>query len=65
MKFDLVDFIIEYETGSLNEEQIIEGFQYMINTRAINNLQGSYQRMAQRLLDEGYCEYPATKHLPT
>ena len=53
--FDLVDFIIEYETGNLDEEQIIEGFQYMINTRTINNLQGSYQRMAQRLIDAGYC----------
>jgi hypothetical protein len=53
--FDLVDFIIDYETGSLNEEQIIEGFQYMITTRTINNLQGSYQRMAQSLIDQGYC----------
>ena len=53
--FDLVDFIIEYETGNLTEEQIVEGFQYMINTRAINNLQGSYQRMAQQLIDAGYC----------
>ena len=53
--FDLVDFIIEYETGNLNEDQIIEGFQYLINTRTINNLQGSYQRMAQRLIDGGLC----------
>lgn len=53
--FDLVDFIIEYETGNLTEDQIIEGFQYMITTRAINNLQGSYQRMAYRLIEEGLC----------
>jgi len=58
--FDLVDFFIEFESGTLDGDQIIEGFQYLINTRLINNLQGSYQRMAQQLIDNGLCEYPPT-----
>lgn len=53
--FDVVDFIISYESGELEEDAIVEGFQYLINTRTINNLQGSYQRMAKQLIDAGYC----------
>jgi len=56
--FDLVDFFIEFESGTLDEDEIIEGFQYLINTRTINNLQGSYQRIAQQLIDAGLCERP-------
>jgi hypothetical protein len=60
--FDVVDFIIEFESGNLNMERTIKGFQYLINTRTINNLQGSYQRMAQQLIDNGLCEYPPTSN---
>jgi hypothetical protein len=59
-EFDLVDFIIEFEAGNLEGEQIVEGFQYLINTRLINNLQGTYQRVAQQLIDYGLCEHPPT-----
>jgi len=53
--FDIVDFIIEFESGNLDNEQIIEGFQYLINTGLINNLQGTYQRIAQQLINAELC----------
>jgi hypothetical protein len=52
---DVVDFIIDFESGTLCDDEIIEGFQMLINTGTINNLQGSYQRTAQQLIDQGYC----------
>jgi hypothetical protein len=54
-KFDVVDFIIDYESGDLSNDEVITGFQYLIDTGLIRNLQGSYQRMAQGLINEGYC----------
>lgn len=55
-QFDVVDFIMAYEGGDIDEDQIIEGFQHLISTGMIRNLQGSYQRTAQALIDAGYCE---------
>lgn len=48
-----VEQIIEYENGNLNESEIITLFQTLIDTGAINSLQGSYQREALRLITSG------------
>lgn len=53
-QFSLVGFIMDYEDGNLTDEQVIDGFQKLLDTGAIYHLQGSYYRMAQRLIDEGY-----------
>ena len=53
---DLLKKIIAYEDGTLNNEETIELFQTLIETGLINELQGSYQRMAQYLVDEGLVE---------
>ena len=53
---DLLKKIIAYEDGTLNNEETIELFQTLIETGLINELQGSYQRMAQHLVDEGLIE---------
>lgn len=55
--FDVVDFIIKYESGEANNEEIIEGFQHLIDTGAAWNLQGCYGRAAAALIDGGYCTY--------
>ena len=53
--FDEVGFIMAYEQGDLNEAAIVEGFQCLIDSGLCWKLQGSYGRMAQRLIEAGYC----------
>jgi hypothetical protein len=52
---DTLQFIMDYEDGSLSEEQVIEGFQDLINTGIVWELQGSYGRMAKSLIEQGLC----------
>lgn len=52
---DTVSFIMAYEAGELDDEQVIEGFQHLIDTGIVWQLQGSYGRMANYLIREGYC----------
>ena len=52
---DIVGKIIDYESGEMNEEEIVKFFQELIDTGTINGLQGSYQRMANNLIKAGYC----------
>lgn len=52
-KFDLTTRIIEFETGEATEEQVIELFQYLVDSGLAWTLQGSYGRIAQALLEEG------------
>ena len=54
-KFNLVDFIIDYEAGLLSSEEIVKGFQHMIDTGIVWHLQGSYGRTAAYLIDAGLC----------
>lgn len=54
-KFDEVEFIISYEQGLLSENEIIEGFQYLIDSGTAWSLQGSYTRQAKRLIEQGLC----------
>lgn len=57
MKSDIVGKIMDYEGGSMDEEQIVEFFQELIDTEIIHDLQGSYQRMAKALIEAGYCHF--------
>jgi len=50
-----VDKIMAYESGELDDEGVIELFQGLIDTGMAWQLQGSYGRMAQRLINDGYC----------
>jgi len=60
MKFDnfnsIVDKMIAYEMGDMNEEQAVEFFQELLDRRLIDSLQGSYQRTAATLLELGHIE---------
>ena len=49
----IVDKIIEYETGTMTEEAVVEFFKELLATGTIYALQGSYQRMMQALINDG------------
>ncbi len=53
---DVTGQIIAFEDGLLDTDETIELFQELINTGLVNNLQGSYGRMAEALIEEGYCQ---------
>lgn len=54
-EFDSVGFIMAYEGGDLEEQQVIEGFQHLIDTGLAWQLQGCYGRTAHALIEAGYC----------
>jgi hypothetical protein len=54
-KLDAINFIMDYESGEISEERLIEGFQHLIDTGLAWTLQGSYGRMAASLIKSGYC----------
>ena len=53
---DLVDDIIAYEQGRLENEDIISLFQRLIDSGLCWTLQGSYGRMAMSLIEAGECQ---------
>ena len=52
----VTDKIIDNENGKLTDEEVVEFFQYLIDSKMVYNLQGHYQRMAKLLIDEGLCK---------
>lgn len=54
--FDSVGFIMDFEGGELDEDQIAEGFQHLIDDGIVWQLQGSYGRMAADLINAGICK---------
>lgn len=54
--FNTVDFIIDYEAGVLSEEEeVIDGFQQLIDSGIVWSLQGHYGRTAATLIAAGQC----------
>ena len=51
----MLNQVIAYEQGELDEEGIVELFQELINSGMAWKLQGSYGRTAKALIDAGYC----------
>lgn len=51
-----VDDIIRYENGEMKESEVIEFFQGMVNSGVVWQLQGSYGRTAQALIEAGLVE---------
>jgi len=52
----VINQVIAYEQGELDEEGIIDLFQELINSGLAWQMQGSYGRTAKALIDAGYCE---------
>ena len=50
-----VQDIIDYENGDMDWDRIVDMFQKLIDSGEAWTLQGSYGRMAQRLIDDGEC----------
>jgi len=49
----MVNDIIAYENGEMDEEEVISLFQKLVDTGMVWVLQGHYGRTAQALLDAG------------
>lgn len=47
--------IVEGFIEADSEDQVIEAWQHLINTGLAWRLQGWFGRMAQRLIEEGFC----------
>ncbi len=56
-----IDFIVAYEAGELDEEESIVGFQKLIDSGLVWQLQGSYGRTAKYLIEAGLCTCPLSK----
>jgi hypothetical protein len=50
-----IDDIIAYESGELQEEEVIALFQRLINSGLVWRLQGHYGRTARALIEAGLC----------
>jgi len=53
--FDVVGFIMDFESGDISEGRLIEGFQHLIDDGTVWQLQGFYGRTAEALIEQGYC----------
>lgn len=49
----VINKIVAYELGDMNEEETIEFFQELMDTGLVWNLQGHYSRTAQAMVDAG------------
>lgn len=54
----LIDRLIAYESGELDDDATVELFQELVNSGAAWTLQGHYGRTAQALIDAGYVTAP-------
>jgi hypothetical protein len=52
---DLVGQIIDYESGTMDQEEAVRFFQGLIDSGMAWTLQGSYGRTAKALIDAGHC----------
>lgn len=51
--WDEVGFIMAFEGGELSDDEVIEGFQHLVDNGHAWSLQGSYGRAAAALIQQG------------
>jgi len=60
-KVDVIDGIIGYENGELDEAETIELFQTLVDNGMAWSLQGHYGRTAARMIQDGLIEARRTE----
>ena len=54
--FDAVGFMMDWETNKdMPQEEMVKGFQHLIDAQMISGLQGVYGRTAEQLIRAGLC----------
>jgi hypothetical protein len=53
--FDSFSFMMKWEQEEMEEAELVEGFQYLIDTGLAWQLQGCYGRQAMALIAAGLC----------
>ena len=61
MATGLLDQIMDYEAGEMDETEMVIFFQDLIDTGMAWELQGSYGRTARALINAGDCTLPARR----
>lgn len=56
--FDLVSSVIRYEDGEMDDDEVLDFFQYLVDTGLVWQLQGCYGRAAAALIEQGFIEAP-------
>ena len=59
--YDITSNIIAFESGELSECEIVDLFQHLVNTGMAWQLQGTYGRTANAMIDSGLITAP--KHV--
>ena len=57
------DLLIDYENGELDDDQVIELFQQIFDTKAYTWLQGHYGRTCEYLYNQGLISWYNITHL--
>ena len=52
----VIDKIIAYERGKLNNKEVLDLFSHLIKSGLCNTLQGHYGRTAEAIIAEGYLD---------
>jgi hypothetical protein len=55
MTTKVLEKIVKYESGLMEEKEFLMFFQCLINSGLVWQLQGHYGRVASNLIDEGVC----------
>ena len=53
-EFDLVGYIMDFESGNMGDKKSLELFSHLIKTGQAWTLQGCYGRTARQLIDGGH-----------
>jgi len=62
MKEEMINKIIAYENGDLDNQEIIKLFQELLNEGLVWELQGHYGRTAEQMIEEGVIKDENTRH---
>lgn len=54
----IVNQIMAFESGQLDEQETIDFVQSLVTSGTIYHLQGSYQRLAEQLIEAGLVDVP-------